>query len=113
MTIPTENRNIMKNLGRESDYSYDRPSFTPPHVNLVSYPNVKLALEREKDFRVVWSGATALTSAKGGNDFWSKSLSNDDWRKNIKEFYEDITAKLLQEKSGNLAGIKQVDITRE
>ncbi|KAB8072987.1 heme peroxidase [Aspergillus leporis] len=113
MTIPTENRNIMKNLGRESDYSYDRPSFTPPHVNLVSYPNVKLALEREKDFRVVWSGATALTSAKGGNDFWSKSLSNDDWRKNIKEFYEDITAKLLQEKSGNLAGIKQVDITRD
>ncbi|KAB8232735.1 peroxidase/cytochrome P450 family protein [Aspergillus alliaceus] len=113
MTIPSENRNIMKNLGRESHYSYDRPAFTPPHVNLVSYPNVKLALEREKDFRVVWSGATSLTSARGGDDFWSKSLNNDQWRKNIKDFYEDITAKLLQDKSGNLAGIKQIDITRD
>ncbi|KAE8355189.1 heme peroxidase [Aspergillus coremiiformis] len=113
MTIPSENRNIMKNLGRESHYSYDRPSFTPPHVNLVSYPNVKLALEREQDFCVVWSGTTQLNSAKGHDDFWSKSLNNDQWRKNIKEFYEDITAKLLQEKSGNLAGIKQIDITRD
>ncbi|GMG09741.1 unnamed protein product [Aspergillus oryzae] len=113
MTIPSENRNIMKDLGRESDFSYERPSFTPPHVNLVSYPNVKLALEREEDFRVVWNGNTPLASAKGGDDFWSKSLDNDQWRNSIKEFYEDITAKLLQEKSGNLAGLKQVDITRD
>ncbi|KAE8373908.1 heme peroxidase [Aspergillus bertholletiae] len=113
MTIPSENRNIMRDLGRESHYSYERPSFTPPHVNLVSYPNVKLALEREEDFRVVWSGNTPLTSAKGGDDFWSKSLNNDEWRSSIREFYQDITSKLLQEKSGNLAGIKQVDITRD
>ncbi|GAB1194551.1 hypothetical protein APSETT444_003797 [Aspergillus pseudonomiae] len=113
MTIPSENRKIMKDLGRESHYSYERPSYTPPHGNLLSYPNVKLALEREEDFRVVWSGNTPLASAKGGDDFWSKSLNNDQWRNSIKEFYEDITAKLLQEKSGNLAGIKQVDITRE
>ncbi|OGM41008.1 fatty acid oxygenase [Aspergillus bombycis] len=113
MTIPSENREIMKDLGRESHYSYERPSYTPPHGNLVSYPNVKLALEREEDFRVVWSGNTPLASAKGGDDFWSKSLNNDQWRNSIKEFYEDITAKLLKEKSGNLAGIKQVDITRD
>ncbi|KAE8146368.1 heme peroxidase [Aspergillus avenaceus] len=113
MTIPIENRNIMKDLGRESHYSYDRPSFTPPHVNLVSYANVKLALEHEKSFRVIRNDSTRLTTVRGGADFWSKSLNNDQWRRNIKEFYEDITCKLLQEKSGNLAGIKQVDITRD
>ncbi|PLB52792.1 heme peroxidase [Aspergillus steynii IBT 23096] len=113
MTIPTENRNIMKNLGRESHYSYERPKFTPPHVNLVSYPNVKLALEQEKDFRVVWGGATKLNPGKGGNDFWSKSLNNDQWRKNIKEFYEDATTTLLQDKSCKLAGIRQIDVARD
>ena len=113
MTIPSENRNIMKNLGRESHYSYDRPKFTPPHVNLVSYPNVKLALEQEKDFRVVWGGSTKLSPGKGGNDFWSKSLNNDQWRKNIKEFYEDATITLLQDKSCKLAGIRQIDVARE
>ncbi|GAB1211644.1 hypothetical protein ATERTT37_000768 [Aspergillus terreus] len=113
MTIPSENRNIMKNLGRESHYSWERPKFTPPQVNLVSYPNVKLALEQEKQFRVIWSGNTPLRPAKGGDDFWSKALNNDEWRKNIKEFYEDMTIKLLNEKSCKLGGIRQIDITRD
>ncbi|KAF9893021.1 hypothetical protein FE257_012432 [Aspergillus nanangensis] len=113
MTIPTENRNIMKNLGRESHYSYDRPKFTPPHVNLTSYANVKLALEQEKDFRVLWSGISPLAPAKSGGDHWSKALNNDKWRKNIKDFYQDITVQLLNQKSCKLAGIRQVDITRD
>ncbi|THC96109.1 hypothetical protein EYZ11_004431 [Aspergillus tanneri] len=113
MTIPSENRNIMKNLGRESHYSYDRPKFTPPHVNLVSYPNVKLALEQEKDYRVVWGGITKLCPGKGGDDFWSKAFNNDQWRRNIKEFYEDVTMTLLQDRSCKLAGIRQIDVARD
>lgn len=37
----------------------------------------------------------------------------DKWQQQIKEFYEYITLKLLKEKSCKLAGINQVDITRE
>lgn len=118
----------MKDLGRESDYSYDRPTFIPPRVNLVSYPNVKLVLEQQKDFRVVWGDATAFVFGKGGYDFMlsgdtarhskqretmSKSLYQDQWHKAVKEFYEDVTLHLLQEKSCKIAGINQVDITRE
>ncbi|PYH92083.1 peroxidase [Aspergillus ellipticus CBS 707.79] len=113
MTIPSENKVIMKNLGRESDYSYDRPTYTEPTPTLLSYPNVKLALESQKDFRVLWGGLTSLHAGKGGSDFWSRSFDNDQWRKNLKDFYEDATLKLLQEKSCTLAGIKQVDIARD
>ena len=41
------------------------------------------------------------------------SLYKDKWQQQIKDFYEDITLKLLQEKSCKIAGINQVDIIRE
>lgn len=41
------------------------------------------------------------------------SLYRDKWHQQIKEFYEYITLKLLMEKSCKIAGINQVDITRE
>ncbi|KAL2788440.1 heme peroxidase [Aspergillus keveii] len=113
MTIPSENKVIMKDLGRESHYSWDRPQFTPPQINLTSYANVKLVLDQQKDFRVVWGDCTPLRSGKGGEDFWSNALGNDQWQKNIKEFYENTTLELLAEKSTNLAGRKQVDIVKD
>ena len=128
MTIPTENRNIMKNLGRESHYSYDRPSYTPPKVNLTSYPNVKRVIEQPSDFRTLFGEAPALVFGKAGYDFLlsgdssydskqreivSKSLESGDWQKQVKAFYEDITVQLLNDKAGKLAGINQIDVTRE
>lgn len=118
----------MKDLGRESHYSYDRPAFIPPRVNLVSYPNVKLVLEQQNNFRVMWGDATAFVFGKNGFDFMlsgdtplhskqretmAKSLYRDQWHKHVKEFYEDITLQLLRDKSCKIAGINQVDITRE
>ena len=43
----------------------------------------------------------------------SKSLESGDWQKQVKAFYEDITVQLLNDKAGKLAGINQVDVTRE
>lgn len=113
MTIPSENRNIMKNLGRESHYSYDRPRYTEPVPNLLSYSNAQLVLNSQKDFTVPWGGLSSIHAGKGGADFWSKSFDNEQWRNSVKEFYEDATLKLLNEKSCKLAGNKQVDIARE
>ncbi|KAJ9263257.1 hypothetical protein DTO212C5_7683 [Paecilomyces variotii] len=128
MTIPSENKVIMKNLGRESDYSWDRPALIPPRVNLTSYPAAKIILENAKDFRVTWGEATGFLFGKGGLDFMlsgdtsfhakqretmSKSLYRDQWHKHVKEFYEQTTLSLLQEKSCKIAGINQVDITRD
>lgn len=128
MTIPSENRNIMKNLGRESHYSYDRPAFTPPKINLSSYPNVKRVIEQPTEFRTLWGEVPAFVFGKTGydsllsgdtgfdtqkKDIISKSLSSEDWHKQVKAFYENITLQLLREKTGKLANIKQIDVTRE
>ncbi|KAL5002235.1 heme peroxidase [Aspergillus recurvatus] len=113
MTIPSENKVIMKNLGREADYSWDRPQYQTPRVSLTSYSNVKLVLDQQRDFRVIWGDCTPLHSGKGGEDFWSKTLSDPQFKKSIKEFYEKTTLELLAGKSTNLAGRKQVDIVKD
>ena len=42
-----------------------------------------------------------------------KALYRDQWHRHVKDFYEHITLRLLNEKSCKIAGINQVDITRE
>jgi linoleate 10R-lipoxygenase len=128
MTIPSENRVIMKDLGRESHYSWDRPAPIPLRVNLTSYEAAKQVLEDPKNFRVTWGEATGFVFGKGGLDFMlsgdtpfhtrqreimGKALYRDQWHKHVKEFYEDMTLQLLHEKSCQIAGVNQVDITRE
>lgn len=43
----------------------------------------------------------------------ARALYLDNWHEKISTFYEDITLKLLHEKSYKLAGINHVDITRD
>jgi hypothetical protein len=42
-----------------------------------------------------------------------KALYHENWHKEIKEFYEYITLRLLHENTHKVAGINQVDICRE
>ena len=42
-----------------------------------------------------------------------EALYRDKWHQQVKGFYEHITQKLLVEKSCKIAGLNQVDITRE
>ena len=42
-----------------------------------------------------------------------KALYRGDWHKEVKEFYEYITLKLLHEKSCKIADLNQVDLTRD
>ena len=43
----------------------------------------------------------------------SKVLYRENWHKEIKAFYEDITLKLLHQYTAKIAGTNQIDITRE
>ena len=134
MTVPSENRKIMKSLGREHDYDYERPELIPPRINLSSYIGAQTLLGRSQDFRVTWGAATGFVMGKEGFDFMlsgdtpfhaqqkqtmAKILYHNDWHKQIKAFYEDITLRLLHENSYKLASptqagaINQVDITRD
>ena len=128
MTIPSENRKILRNLGREDQYSWDRPERIAPRVNITSYVGAKDMLERAKEFKVCWGEGLHWLMGKGGDDFMlsgdsafhakqrqlmAKCLYKDDWHKQVKDFYEYITLKLLHQYSCRIAGINQVDITRE
>lgn len=76
----------------------------------------------------MWNDGFEWLIGKGGLDFMlsgdtpfhteqrklmGASLYRDNWHQQIKEFYEHITLKLLTGKSCKIAGINQVDITRE
>lgn len=118
----------MRKLGREDQYSWERPAPIPPTVNFTSYKAAKYILEHAKEFNVVWTEPFGFLMGKGGLDFMlsgdtpfhakqrrlmGESLYRDKWHQQIKDFYECTTLKLLTEKSCKIAGINQVDITRE
>jgi linoleate 10R-lipoxygenase len=128
MTVPAENQVIMESLGRESDYSWDRPAFIPPRTNIFAYPNVRHILSDQDAFHVTWGGATGYVFGDGGYDFMlsgdtsfhdsqrqtmGNSLYVGQWRKHVKEFYLSMTKRLLNDKSCQLGRAMQVDITRE
>ena len=69
MTIPSENRKIMKTLGREAHYSYDRPAFIAPRINLTTYVGAKSILENQSVFKVTWGTTTEELFGKGGANF--------------------------------------------
>ncbi|KAF2087527.1 putative fatty acid oxygenase PpoC [Saccharata proteae CBS 121410] len=128
MTIPSENRKIMRSLGREKDYSYERPAFIPPRVNITTYLGAKAVLEQQSVFKVTWGTTLEELMGKGGSHFMlsgdaplhakqrqmmSRALYRADWHREVKDFYEHITLKLLHEKSFKIAGKNHVDLTRE
>lgn len=128
MTIPSENAVIMKDLGRYHDFSWETPARIPPRINLTSYVGAKYVLERAQEFHVIWNEGLEVTMGKAGNKFMlagdtpfhakqrevmSKALYREKWHKALKEFYEYQTLRLIKEKSCKIAGINQVDITRE
>ena len=128
MTLSSENKKILRSLGREDQYSWDRPGAMPSRVDFVSYKGAKYIMEHAQEFNVTWNDGLEWLMGKGGLDFMlagdtsfhtkqkklmDASLYRDKWQQQIKEFYEYITLKLLTEKSGKIAGINQVDITRE
>jgi linoleate 10R-lipoxygenase len=128
MTIPRENSLIMRALGREHDYTWDRPACIPPRTEIFDYHNVRRILQDPSDFRVVWGEATAYVFGEKGWDFMlsgdapshanrrgimSRSLYHRHWQQAVKQFYLEITQQLLVEKSCRIGNVNQVDITRE
>ena len=121
MTIPSENRVIMKNLGRESHYSWDRPGRMASTIDLHSYKAAKYVLEQEKLFSVNWQEPLIWLMGRNGTDFTISATSPfqavstypDGWKEKVKAFYENITLQLLHQKSCKIAGRNQVDVTRD
>lgn len=128
MTVPDENANIMKDLGRFDDFNWDRPRAQSPRILLTSYANSKYLLEHDQDFKVMWNEGLRAVLGNDGEHFclggdtvfhkkqretMATQMYREKWRLHVKHFYEYITTRLIHEKSSTIAGINQVDITRE
>ncbi|EEH06908.1 animal heme peroxidase [Histoplasma capsulatum G186AR] len=118
MTIPSVNKEIFAKLGRQSHFSWDRPALLSPRIDLTSYNGAKTILQNAKDFRVTWEASLGShLASQGFNESQAKVIdeifAQDSWREEVKQFYQDITQKLLKRNSVKIAGINQIDITRE
>jgi linoleate 10R-lipoxygenase len=128
MTTPTKNASIMKELGRYNNYSWEPPARIPERINLVSYAAAQRILNNKHEFNVIWTEGFGHMMGKGGLDFMlagdtqfhakqrdlmHKNLYRDQWHRHVKDYYQQITLQLLRQKSCKIAGINQVDLTRE
>lgn len=128
MTIPSEMRRIMRTLGRENDYSYDRPKRIPQRTTIQNYHGVRHVLEESGKFRIPWGMGFGYIYGEGAEKFMlsgdgpfyrkqkdnmRECLYHDQWHEHIKKFYEYITLKLLKEKTVDIAGRKQIDFSRD
>ena len=59
----------MRDLGREDDYSWDRPAAAPIRIDITSYRAVKHILEHPKEFNVVWNDGFEWLMGKEGPKF--------------------------------------------
>lgn len=130
LTIPSENKKIMKNLGRLDDYSWDRPAKIAARIDVASYDGVTTILKDGEVFGVdPWRRGLYFLMGKPGANFMlagdgaffaerrnqmKECLYQSNWNKSIKYFYEHITLALLKQYSYGITGeTKQVDIIRD
>jgi len=128
MTVPDENVQIMKSLGRFKDYDWNRPEFIPVKIKLTSYQAVKELCSDSNKFRVMWNHGLGSVLGKAGEKFsfggdfvfrekqkevMQELTVQDNWHSHVKHFYEHITLRLLHQHTVKIAGINQVDITRD
>jgi linoleate 8R-lipoxygenase / 9,12-octadecadienoate 8-hydroperoxide 8R-isomerase len=134
LVLPAENHDILTQLGRVDDYSFDKPVPIPTSISISSYAACKLVLNNKIDFQVVWGeaieflmrnrvpgkshGTDYTVSGDGSANASSRSLMEPavyraHWEHVVKRFYERITMQLLHRNAYTIAGQNQVDIVRD
>ncbi|EFR03879.1 hypothetical protein MGYG_06878 [Nannizzia gypsea CBS 118893] len=130
---PWENSKILSNLGIARKYSWDKPRRVSPPIIFTSHSTCRAVLKNKKDFKVIWGETIEYLMKRDGRPFGRDfmlagdrpansasrkmvhdALYIDRWREEVRDFYKDITIKLLHSKAYKLAGrINQVDIVRD
>ena len=129
---PAENLAIQKKLGTAQLYDWSPPRVTPPVISIDSYDAVVKILKDKANWKVTWGdsieflvsqpdasygGTYCLAGDDHANDesrkLVMKALYPSDWKKEVKAFYQDITAKLLKKYTYQIGGANCVDIVRD
>ena len=132
-------QDILKRLNKAHNYNFDRPTPVKQAAIIFSYDAAKTILDDQDSFHVTWGKAIEFLMGPPAKNFMlagdgpansaSRELmanaiylgqptrgipnGNEKWLAEVRTFYEEVTVKLLKEKSYTLAGTRQVDIIRD
>ncbi|KKA30858.1 hypothetical protein TD95_000745, partial [Thielaviopsis punctulata] len=132
MVVPSENAKILASLNREQLFDFARPAFIPPRVQVDTYGGAQAVLENPDMFRVTWGEGLSFLMGTGGSRFMlagdspfhasqrvcmGRLLYRDGWLADIKAFYAQTAAALLDAKSfvlhTNTGPHRFVDVVRD
>jgi hypothetical protein len=100
MTVPSENKKILTQLGRVDHFNFDKPALMPPRVNVSSYAAVKQILADNTTYAMGWNdGIVRILGTQGGLGFMmsgdtdrnqkqrkvmAEGIYQDQWHKHVK-----------------------------
>lgn len=122
MVIPSENHRILSSLNRADLFTWERPSYSSPAVEVNTYGGAKQVLDNPGNFKDVWrDGFRSIIGSRGGNKIvhltsrqqHTTHMSGEKWEGVVKGFYGRIMEELLRGKSFVLGGARHVDIVRD
>jgi cytochrome P450 len=129
LTIPSEMHKVLGTLGTADKYNFDRPKKIPDATMVFSYEAAKEIVTNQDAFKVTWGPAMEFLMGPAAKDFMlagdtpanaksRKMMQNalyieGKWEREVKEYYEMITEKLLKQKAYKLGNLNEVDIIRD
>lgn len=129
LTIPSEMDKVLTALGTHDKYSWEKPAKIADPTIIFSYEAAKQIVEDKETFRVTWGAAMEFLMGPAAKDFMlagdgpanakSRQMMQNalyvegKWEREVKEYYEQITEKLLKQKAYKLGNLNQVDIIRD
>jgi len=138
-TVPSEMKSILQDLKKDHKYNFERPTSIPKPKMIATYEAATKIMEDQETFKTTWGKAIEFLTGPEGKNFMlsgdepanakSRELmenalyqgessrvipkGNEKWLQEVKAFYENITDKLLAQKSYKLGALNQVDIIRD
>ena len=129
LTIPSEMKRVLTDLGKVNKYNFDRPAKIPDATIVFSYAAAKEIVTNQDAFKVTWGPAMEFLMGPAAKNFMlagdgpanaksrqmmqSALYIEGKWEREVKEYYEKITEQLLKQKAYKLGNMNEVDIIRD
>ena len=113
---PRENKNILKELKRDTLYNFERPRPKPLAVSQPSTTLSTTAMSDSAKFDSLWSkravafGGPAGKPSSAAVTFADAVLANENWKSITTKYYSETLEKLWKEKQYALGGHQHVDL---
>lgn len=126
LTIPSENRKILKDLGTYDLFDFERPTYIPPRVPILSYTSLQTILNDAQTFKVPWGGMFDYLMQdefmlsrdnpinKQMKDFVGNCIyGQQQWKDEVIKFYDSKALEMIRKKSYKIGDGYMVDAVRE